>query len=128
MTIDLKNCKTIQAEVNRREYERVTASADSAKLPSNVPNDIVRTFELLDLEGYLPPKPEAPVQPEVAATPAANDDTASPDAAAEPVSPAARVADSRQALQPPRIMNSSPGAAAPWWSTLKTCSLPWHTR
>ncbi|MBH3471187.1 class I SAM-dependent methyltransferase [Pseudomonas putida] len=75
MTIDLKKLqKTIQAEVNRREYERVTASADSAKLPSNVPNDIVRTFELLDLEGYLPPKPEAPVQPEVAATPAANDD------------------------------------------------------
>jgi len=75
MTIDLKKLqKTIQAEVNRREYERVTASADSAKLPSNVPNDIVRTFELMDLEGYLPPRPEVPAQPEVVVIAAANDD------------------------------------------------------
>lgn len=75
MTIDLKKLqKTIQAEVNRREYERVTASAGSANLPSDVPTDIVRSFELIDLESVLPARPQAPVEPEVAATAPANDE------------------------------------------------------
>ncbi|MGJ7548705.1 class I SAM-dependent methyltransferase [Pseudomonas alloputida] len=60
MTINLKKLqKTIQAEVNRREYERVTADASNAKMPRSVPNDIVHTFELLDIEAYLPPRHDA---------------------------------------------------------------------
>jgi|GEM_PF-758150 len=73
MTIDLKKLqKTIQAEVNRREYERVAATAMSPTFASSVPNDIVRTFELVDIEGYLPPKPQAPSQPEASLAEASN--------------------------------------------------------
>lgn len=65
MTIDLKKLqKTIQAEVNRREYERVDASTNNEKMSHNVPSDIVRAFELLDIEGYLPPRHEPAPQPE----------------------------------------------------------------
>jgi SAM-dependent methyltransferase len=64
MTIDLKKLqKTIQAEVNRREYERVAASTNNESMSRIVPNDIVRTFELLDIEGYLPPRHEAAPPP-----------------------------------------------------------------
>ena len=59
MTIDLKKLqKDIVAEVNRREYERVSASAQASKLSANLPNDLIRAFEPMELEGYLPPGPE----------------------------------------------------------------------
>ncbi|WP_050507315.1 class I SAM-dependent methyltransferase [Pseudomonas syringae] len=60
MTIDLKKLqKDIVAEVNRREYERVLANgADASKPSANLPNDLVRAFEPMDVEGYLPPGPE----------------------------------------------------------------------
>ena len=58
MTIDLKKLqKTIEAEVNRREFERVAANANSAKPGLSVPQDIVRAFEPVDIEAYLPPAP-----------------------------------------------------------------------
>ncbi|MGV8864878.1 MAG: class I SAM-dependent methyltransferase [Pseudomonas sp.] len=64
MTIDLKKLqKTIEAEVNRREYERAAANADSAKPSARAPKDIVRAFELIELEGYLPPAPSKPDAP-----------------------------------------------------------------
>lgn len=71
MTIDLKKLqKDIVAEVNRREYERVQAnSADALKLKPNLPNDLVRAFEPMDIEGYLPPGPERYI-------PSISDDTA----------------------------------------------------
>jgi SAM-dependent methyltransferase len=75
MTIDLKKLqKTIQAEVNRREYERFTTRSGSTNLATDVPNDIVRSFELIDLEGVLPAGPQPQVEPEVVAIPAANDE------------------------------------------------------
>lgn len=75
MTIDLKKLqKTIQAEVNRREYERVDASANNEKMSRSVPNDIVRAFDLLDIEGYLPPRHETAAQPEAPLTDAGNDE------------------------------------------------------
>lgn len=75
MTIDLKKLqKTIQAEVNRREYERVDASADNEKMSRSVPNDIVRAFDLLDIEGYLPPKHETAPQPEAPLADAGSDE------------------------------------------------------
>lgn len=59
MTIDLKKLqKDIVAEVNRREYERVIALADRSKSSANLPNDLVRAFEPVEIEGYLPPGPE----------------------------------------------------------------------
>lgn len=64
MTIDLKKLqKDIVAEVNRREYERVTAHADTSKSSANLPNDLVRAFEPLEVEGYLPPGPERYIRP-----------------------------------------------------------------
>jgi O-antigen chain-terminating methyltransferase len=60
MTIDIKKLQTaIATEVNRREYERVAAAgSDTAQAPGNLPNDLVRAFEMIELEGYLPPVPE----------------------------------------------------------------------
>lgn len=75
MTIDLKKLqRTIQAEVNRREYERVDASADNEKMSRSVPNDIVRAFDLLDIEGYLPPRHEPAPQPEAPLADAGSDE------------------------------------------------------
>ena len=81
MTIDLKKLqKTIEAEVNRREYERVAANAESAKPFAHVPQDIVRAFEPMQLEAYLPPAPDS--------TPEPQPETSSPEAApAEPQAP-----------------------------------------
>ncbi|WP_219064092.1 class I SAM-dependent methyltransferase [Pseudomonas sp. UMAB-08] len=59
MTIDLKKLqKDIVAEVNRREYERVSANADASASSANLPNDLVRAFEPMEIEGYLPLAPE----------------------------------------------------------------------
>src|SRR5471032_34200 len=70
MTIDLKKLqKTIVAEVNRREFERVAADVSSSKASAAVPKDIVRAFEPVEIEGYLPP---APPKPEPVVTPAAD--------------------------------------------------------
>lgn len=72
MTINLKKLqKTIEAEVNRREYERVAANADSAKPSTSVPKDIVRAFEPMEIEGYLPP---APPKPQASVADAGTDD------------------------------------------------------
>ena len=56
MTIDLKKLqKAIEAEVNRREFERVVANKDNTTGPNLVPQDIVRAFEPVEIEAYLPP-------------------------------------------------------------------------
>lgn len=65
MTIDLKKLqRDIVAEVNRREYDRVSANASSSKPTTKLLNDIVRAFEPIALEGYLPAK-DAPAMPVV---------------------------------------------------------------
>ena len=59
MTIDLKKLQaTIAAEVNRREYERVAGNVDTATPSANLPNDLVRSFEVIELEAFLPPAGE----------------------------------------------------------------------
>ncbi|MCD5995585.1 methyltransferase domain-containing protein [Pseudomonas sp. CDFA 602] len=64
MTIDLKKLqKDIVAEVNRREYERVSASAQASRIASTLPNDLIHAFEPMELEGHLPPGPERYVPP-----------------------------------------------------------------
>lgn len=65
MTIDLKKLqRDIVAEVNRREYERVSANVDSSKPTTKLLNDLVWAFEPIAIEGYLPAK-DAPVMPVV---------------------------------------------------------------
>ncbi len=64
MDIDIQALqKVIAAEVARREYERVAMAQDSAVGHSAdapaLPKDLVRAYELLELEGFLPPLPHA---------------------------------------------------------------------
>ncbi len=64
MDTDLKALQNIiAAEVARREYERVTEVEGAAGGPAagtpNLPNDLVRAYELLELESYLPSAPWA---------------------------------------------------------------------
>lgn len=66
MTIDLKKLqKDIVAEVNRREYERVSANAQASRIAPTLPNDLIRAFEPIELEGYLPLGPERYIPPVV---------------------------------------------------------------
>lgn len=59
MTIDIKKLqKAIAAEVNRREYERVASNTDHSAATARLPNDLVRSFEVIELEGFLPPELE----------------------------------------------------------------------
>lgn len=76
MTIDLKELKkTIVAEVNRREYERVAASLDSSSASATLPSDLVRDFDLVEIERYLPARyaevAEEPAAPAASAAPQA---------------------------------------------------------
>lgn len=72
MTIDIKELKkTIVAEVNRREYERVAASLDGASASTRLPNDLVRSFDLVQVESYLPSRHEEAVAEPANAAPAA---------------------------------------------------------
>lgn len=67
--MDIKELqKAIVAEVNRREYERV-ASASNQTTP--LPNDLVRAFELVEIESFLPPAAEPQPIPETAPAAAA---------------------------------------------------------
>jgi len=125
MTIDLKKLqKTIEAEVNLREYERVTASAEAAQRPSDVPNDLVHTFELLDLEGFLPPRHEAPAPAEAVAASVPDD---APPAQTPPPSLYRRLRQLPvvgRLLSHPRIMNFLTRARQrPGGATLKNVSL-----
>ena len=71
MTIDIKKLQTaIVAEVNRREYERVSADVNSVKPSAAPPQDIVRAFELIEIESYLPPPQPKKAKPAQASPPA----------------------------------------------------------
>ncbi|HCG40185.1 MAG TPA: hypothetical protein DEW09_14140 [Pseudomonas sp.] len=58
MDIDLNTLRAaIEAEVNRREFERLPAHGND-RLPAEGLVDSVAAFEPIDLEGYLPEPPE----------------------------------------------------------------------
>ncbi len=69
MDIDLNTLRaSIDAEVNRREFERLPARDDDS-LPAAGLIDSVAAFEPIDLEGYLPEPPEEHqhIEPELVA-------------------------------------------------------------
>lgn len=69
MDIDLNTLRaSIDAEVNRREFERLPARDDDS-LPAAGLIDTVAAFEPIDLEGYLPEPPEElqHIEPELVA-------------------------------------------------------------